>query len=62
MLNFTELETWLDPKQFHFLEYGNRLYFKKVSIDLWINEKEAQNIKNSKICEAKIIPLEREVF
>lgn len=39
---------------------GNRLYFKKSSIDNWIRNQEITNMQNTE-CDTKIKPLESEV-
>lgn len=43
-----------------FYRIGNRLFFKKSSIDLWINNQEFSNMQESDY-EIKIKPLKREV-
>ena len=44
-----------------FFRLGNRLYFKKSSIDLWINNQEIGNMRDNDF-EVKIKPLKREVI
>lgn len=47
-------------KNIPFYRVGNRLFFKKSSIDLWIDEQEKNNMQDT-IYETKIKPLESEV-
>lgn len=47
-------------KNIPFYRVGNRLFFKKSSIDLWIDKQEKNNMQDT-ICETKIKPLENEV-
>jgi excisionase family DNA binding protein len=47
-------------KKIPFYRIGNRLFFKKSSIDLWINNQEYSNMKETDY-QIKIKPLKREV-
>ncbi len=44
-----------------YFRVGNRLYFKKSSIDKWITQQEVNNILDSAVDEIKIKPLKSEV-
>ena len=47
-------------REIPFYRIGNRLFFKKSSIDLWISNQESNNL-NDKLLERKIKSLESEV-
>ncbi len=58
--SISETRNLVRDKKIPFYRIGNRLFFKKSSIDLWINNKEFNNMQDS-INESKIKPLKMEV-
>lgn len=55
------LRKMIKNKSISYYRIGNRIFFRKETIDLWIKNQELQNIQNNNY-EVKIKPLKNEVI